>query len=114
MSSGSSIIPFGVERVIAIFSDGFESVGVQILYRPEEGKEFRSDILYYDLATKEATVMPVNDNSGVSSLSADRQVKNVTYYDLTGRRVTNPSNGIYVKRTAFNDGSVTTAKQVIK
>jgi hypothetical protein len=114
MSSGSSIIPFGVERVIAIFSDGFESVGVQILYRPEEGKEFRSDILYYDLATKEATVMPVNDNSGVSSLSVDRQVKNVTYYDLTGRRVTNPSNGIYVKRTAFNDGSVTTAKQVIK
>jgi hypothetical protein len=110
------IIHFDIERVIAIFYDGFETVGVQIIYRPEDGVEYRSDIAQYDLKTKESSIVEYTGENpaGAEDALLEGQVNAVTYYDLSGRRVANPSSGIYVKRITYADGSVKTAKQVIK
>jgi hypothetical protein len=108
------IIHFDIERVIAIYYDGFETVGVQIIYRPSEGVEYRSDISEYDLATKTISVVKNEDNTTAVDALRNSEVASEVYYDLAGRRVLNPTSGLYVKRTVYADGSVKTTKQVIK
>ena len=54
------------------------------------------------------------EGSGVNEINADASVQSVKYYDLNGIEVKNPSNGIYVVRTTYTDGTVTTAKTVKK
>lgn len=45
-------------------------------------------------------------DSAVNELSADnKEVASTLYYDLTGRMVTNPTSGIYVKVVRYTDGS---------
>jgi hypothetical protein len=35
------------------------------------------------------------------------------YFDLQGRKVANPSNGLYIKRTVMSDGTVKAKKIII-
>ncbi|MCC8071826.1 MAG: hypothetical protein LIO90_08520 [Bacteroidales bacterium] len=43
-----------------------------------------------------------------------KDVKAVEYYDLQGRKVTNPTTGIYVKKNVFTDGTSTVEKISVK
>ena len=59
-----------------------------------------------------ATGMVVNaakakvGNSAVTEISDDnKEIASTLYYDLTGRRVSEPANGIYVKVVRYTDGS---------
>lgn len=51
--------------------------------------------------------------SGVDSIEAAGMVK-AEYFDLSGRRVDNPSNGIFVKVATMENGSKVTSKVVLK
>ncbi len=54
------------------------------------------------------------DNAGVGSTIAEANVVSVEYYDVTGRTVIQPQNGLYIRRTVMSDGSVSTDKIIIK
>lgn len=51
--------------------------------------------------------------SGINNIKAD-DVVSTSYVDLAGRKVVNPSNGIYVKQTLLMNGQVKNTKVVIK
>jgi hypothetical protein len=48
--------------------------------------------------------------TGIGSAVADKQVRQVEYYSLTGRRVQVPSNGVYIVRKTYSDGTVKSFK----
>ena len=48
-------------------------------------------------------------NSAVAAASAQ-----TTYFDLTGRKVASPSHGVYVQKQVLSDGTVKTAKVLLK
>lgn len=53
--------------------------------------------------------------SGVEQIGSDsNEVIETVYYDLTGRKVLNPSNGIFIKAQKMNNGSIKTSKEVIR
>jgi thiol-disulfide isomerase/thioredoxin len=54
------------------------------------------------------------DTTGAASAIINGQVVSSEYYDLSGRRVITPSNGIYVKRVAYSDGTVKTSKVTVR
>lgn len=55
-------------------------------------------------------VINVTAVSGVTDVNADAQPVEVTCYDLQGRRVMNPAQGIYIRVTRWSNGKVTTEK----
>jgi len=48
--------------------------------------------------------------TGVSGISAERQVVAVVYYNAMGMASSNPWRGVYVVVTRYTDGSTVTAK----
>ncbi|MDE6301379.1 MAG: hypothetical protein K2M19_06650 [Muribaculaceae bacterium] len=54
------------------------------------------------------------ESKGVSSALTESELLNKTYYNLNGIEVKEPSNGIFIERAKFSDGSVVAAKKVIK
>lgn len=54
-------------------------------------------------------------SSGIEATVAnDAEVISEMYYDATGRAVSNPGNGIYLKKQVLKNGTTTTTKVVIK
>ncbi len=51
--------------------------------------------------------------NGISSQLANKDAKTTRFYDLSGRAVSTPAAGIYVKATTYSDGSVEMKKVVI-
>lgn len=99
----------GTGKSLTIYSQGFENIGVQTIYRPEEGKEIRSALFEYNIETEE-TFIDGESTTGVSNIAADKAVKSEVYYDLTGRRVVNPENGLYIKKVTYEDNTVKVSK----
>ncbi|MCM1320321.1 MAG: hypothetical protein NC217_08080 [Muribaculaceae bacterium] len=91
---------FGNERIVRWVQDGFSKVGVQSIYTVD-GVENRSQLVEYQLR-----------DVSVDSIGSD--AASVEYFDLTGMRVANPSNGLYIKRAVLSDGSVKTTKVIVK
>lgn len=83
-------------HVIYYNMSGFEKMGIQSVYK-SQGVEKTSDIVY----STTLGLKSVEDKSGSQS---------VTYYNLSGIRVTAPVSGIYVKRTQRADGTVSIQK----
>lgn len=54
-----------------------------------------------------------DDPTGISSASSAAPVA-TTFYDMTGRMVETPSNGIFIKRVTMADGTVKTSKIILK
>jgi hypothetical protein len=52
--------------------------------------------------------------SGIGSTIINSEVVKSEYYDLSGRRIITPSNGIYVKRVTYDNGAVQTSKVVVR
>jgi hypothetical protein len=94
--------------MISIYSEGFDTIGVQTVYRPEEGKEILSDVLEYSIEKDEATI--IGESTGINNIAVDKSVKSEVYYDLTGRRVANPENGLFIKKVTYNDNTVKVSK----
>lgn len=87
---------YGARHCVVIYPEGMETLGVQLIYKDGE-KELKSDIVTCDAA-------------GIRSTVANGQLQSETYYDLQGRRVTNPAAGLYIRRAVYADGTIETTK----
>lgn len=78
-----------------------ESFGLQSFYIADDGTVYSSELITFDLSTV-----------GVAVNEITKEVKEVVYYNLSGALVTNPNNGIYIKRTVYTDGTCKTEKMI--
>lgn len=53
-------------------------------------------------------------STSIKAQGPDHQVAKTVYYDLTGRQVTNPSNGLFIKSVTYQNGKTTTSKVILK
>ena len=88
----------GPRHTIAIYSTGFDQLGVQVSYT-------------VDGVTNKSAIVYVGEDSVAEIEGKTRQ--SVEYFDLTGRRVSKPE-GFVIKRSVYTDGTVKTAKTVLK
>lgn len=86
---------------ITVYETGISRIGVQAVYR-WNGEEEASDIVYY------------GETTGITANQAAKTVKRETYYDLSGRMVKLPGQGIFIKVTEYADGTKSTKKIVRK
>jgi hypothetical protein len=56
----------------------------------------------------------VKSTTGVAPTVINGEVISSEYYDLSGRRIITPSNGIYVKRVVYSNGTVKTSKVAVR
>lgn len=52
--------------------------------------------------------------SGIGSAAAGKQVRQVEYYSLTGRKVQKPVKGVYLVKTTYADGTKKSQKHLFK
>lgn len=104
----------GVLHTIYFYSQGLETIGAQTLYKSSNGNTYYSDKITYDIESGETTVTPADEQTDVAANLATNEVVKAEYFDLSGRRVINPSNGMYIKRLTLANGEVKTTKAVIK
>jgi hypothetical protein len=88
-------------HIIYMLDSPKEKVGIASHYT-FNGVKKSSEIAYYFL-----------DPTGINNNTATN-VKSDIYYDMTGRRVMNPSHGLFIHKVVFSDGSSRTYKEVIK
>jgi hypothetical protein len=89
-------------------------VGIQSIYRGA-GVERRSNIVYFDLATSQIVTEPWNDETvGIAPAQTSTDVKAVSYYDATGRRVNADAKGLIIKSVTLSDGTLQNIKVINK
>ncbi len=70
----------------------------------ETGAKYESPTVTYDVTTG-------NTTTGISATAADNgTVKSVVYHDLSGRKVSEPLKGIYMKTVEYANGKTSTVK----
>ena len=115
-------IPFGwydanYDIYLSFFTIYFEpakNVGIQSIYRGA-GVERRSNIVYFDLATSQIVTEPWNDETvGIAPAQTSTDVKAVSYYDATGRRVNADAKGLIIKSVTLSDGTLQNIKVINK
>lgn len=94
-------------RKVCIYAQGLDTIGVQ-LFHEYDGKVYGSGVLTYNIATGEVSTTEGGE-VGVGSMEAAGQSMT---YDLSGRIVRNPGNGIFITRTVNADGSVAVKKEI--
>lgn len=80
------------------YQTDFDKFGVQTTYT-YNGEANSSNIVYYDLTGIEAVK---NDEM--------KQLNSVSYTDIAGRTVAQPTNGLYIKTAHFSDGTTKSVK----
>lgn len=55
-----------------------------------------------------------SDPTGIDGTLAEKKIRSINYFDLSGREVSAPVKGVYVKRTSYADGKVVTEKTLVK
>jgi hypothetical protein len=100
-TNDDDVIAYGTTHYFFYYFEGAESIGVQTIYKSANGNEYRSNIVYVG-------------TDGVNNVLNDaaKTVKSETYYDLTGRIINTPANGLFIKKTTFADGSSKAVKVV--
>ena len=87
--------------VVALYSEGIETVGVQAVYFCN-GVETRSGLVTIDVETGEETITP-GSGTKVENISMD-DVVSIEYFDLNGVRVSNPDKGLFIKKYNLSSG----------
>lgn len=54
---------------------------------------------------------PDEETTGITTVNT-QQIVDVEYYDFTGKRILNPSNGIFICKEKMADGSIRTIKRI--
>lgn len=80
-----------------------------MFYQASDGKVYTSDFVNVDLYSGEVII-----TSGVESMTMSEQPVSAAYYDLQGRKVTNPESGIYVRVIKYADGTNSVQKVAIR
>ncbi len=94
--TSSDIFVTGEDHSVWLYEYVSDNIGVQAIYYGG-GEVRKSNIVYYN-------------QTGINDVVAEKVVESVVYYDLMGRIVTNPDNGLFIKSTTFTDGSVANTK----
>ena len=78
----------------------------------------------YDSSTKSYTYLGegntitvqyvYSSSTGIKTVSADSGVLSTEYYDITGRKTSNPSHGVFIKKTRLADGTTKAQKIILK
>lgn len=90
----------GGEKIL-LWQTGFEDIGVQSI-NCSDGKEVRSNRIWLKAGKEEV---------GIDEVTPDtRTVKEVTYYSLSGMRLSEPASGISLMQVIYTDGTVETTK----
>jgi len=89
----------GARHTIMVFYDGIETVGVQTLYKADNGDVYKSDIV------TSATTGILQPNAAAGEIASE------SFTDLAGRKVLNPGKGLYIRTVRYTDGSVRNYKE---
>lgn len=96
--------------------DGIVTIKITLLVGSTNTSVSDAEGIVYDV--KEGPSITVNfvkgNDTGINSTSTDDANTTKTYFDTTGRKVSNPTKGVYVEKKQTKDGSVSTRKVVIK
>ena len=108
LDSDMTMIPYASD--VAYVDDNYHGItlnnvnatriGLQTVY-VMGGETRRSPIVYY------------GETDGISTAKSSNEVRTV-FYDLSGRRILNPSKGVYVKVVEHADGSRSTSKVSVR
>lgn len=90
----------GTLHNVYFYSTGFNKIGVEVTYTGG-GETHSSGIAWYDTS-----------NINNAMISGNNAVKGVSYVDLSGRKVSNPTNGVFIKSVKYADGTVKNVKVV--
>ncbi len=104
-SDGAEIQYYGDNHIFYFYVAGFDKIGIQEIYNDGTTKLY-SDIVWQNVEEEEDAV------KGIETNGAD--VKNVRYFDLSGRAIGKVSHGLYIKTTTLADGTVSTKKVMVK
>lgn len=94
-----TILTMDAQHFVDIKFTGFTSLGVRSVY-------IDGDTELYSETSWVSGYSSVEDNVAVSEIVAKE------YYDLSGRRVSNPGQGLYIERRHHADGSVSAVKAI--
>lgn len=97
---------YGAQREVGFYTDDIKTLGVQSIYK-YQGDITESAIVTLDLETGE--VSESSPESGINTVGAN-DISKTEYFDLTGRKVTNPGEGFFIKRSILSNGKVITNK----
>lgn len=89
---------------------GFDTIGVQC-FNVFDGVTYAGRLATLDIAT--GTVTYTLPENSVLETAASQEVSS-EYYDLSGRRVSMPSKGVFIKRTIHADGTVKVVKEIAR
>lgn len=90
---------------------GFDTIGVQC-FNVFNGVTYAGRLATLDVATGEVSY--TGGETSVSGLPAGAKAVSTEYFDLSGRRISAPAQGISVKRVVYEDGSVSVVKEISK
>lgn len=90
------------DRRLYFYDEPQEKIGIEALYIDGDTRLSSGITEYY-----------INGETGLGSMSADgKRVEKVEYTDLSGRRVSRPGKGLYVRTVTYSDGSKASSKVV--
>lgn len=89
----------GPDHTVYFYTFPAESVKVQSVYFNEEGKELRSTPAVYSV-------------SAIESINSNSEVISREYFDLQGRRISRPGNGVVISVTTYSDGHTVNEKVI--
>ena len=95
-------------RIVYFYSTGFDSFGIQLLYKDGD-KVYKSDMAKFVFDKDGEPVAGIKNTTDFGSA-----VKSVSYTDLSGRSISKPNKGIYIKTVRFADGTQKTIKFIKK
>lgn len=91
---------YGIQHSLKLNPGSFTTIGIQLVYTGG-GEVHKSDIV-----SKMSTL-------GIEDVGSDKgEIKRVDYYDLDGRKISGPLQGIYVKSEVYKNGTVKRTKVV--
>lgn len=89
----------GSQQMLMVYGQDFKSLGVRAVYKNGD-KEIFSAVSY----------LPGYDS--IKDITTGASVERTEYFDLQGRRVTEPSNGLFIRRATLSDGTISTEKVI--
>ena len=104
------LMAYNNSRIVYFYLTGFKSFGIQLLYKDGD-KVYKSDMAKF-VFDKDGEPVAGIKNTTANDFGA--AVKSVSYTDLSGRTISKPNKGIYMKTMRFADGSQKTIKYVKK
>lgn len=88
---------------VYFYFNTMSQLGVRMVYNAPDGQKYYSRLSVID-----------TDFSGVDNVNAEKGVKSAEYFDVAGRRVDASAQGLVIKRSVMEDGSVVTTKSIIR